>query len=460
MNNSKNDFKNFVKNKKVAVFGLGVSGLSAVRFLKVLEAKIIAINSGEIHTWAKGGVLDYLTLNDCFSENDPHLKTVLDGIDLVILSPGIPRDHPLLNSLIGTLADKKIPVWGEIELAYRYLEMTNQLRPIIGITGTNGKTTTTTFLGEMIELDHKKVFVGGNIGVPFCDYAYDVYSKKEQADFILLELSSFQLESIDHFHVNIAMILNLYQNHGERYTSIEDYGQSKFNITNRFTNDDLLIYPEDFTFVADWAKSQKGKKKTINTQYPVSEFDLSKFKLPGIHNKVNLNFILIAAEALGLSKRSIQASIDTFGGVHHRIEFVNGLVGLPHFVAYNDAKSTNWDATITAVKAMEGMKGNLYLVIGGKKRGHGDSLLPYLDFLKDRVHSFYLIGEMGEEIEAEIKGLVSYQVTGTLEKTVEDLRVNKKDEQGIILFSPGFPSFDQFKNYVHRGEHFVGLLQK
>jgi UDP-N-acetylmuramoylalanine--D-glutamate ligase len=455
MNNSKNDLKNFVINKKVAVFGMGVSGLSAIRFLHAQGAKIIAINSGEIHTWATGAVLDFLSLNDCFAENDPHLKTILEGIDLVILSPGIPRDHPLLKSI----HQQKIPVWGELELAYRYLEMTNQLKPIIGITGTNGKTTTTTFLGEMIELDHKKVFVGGNIGVPFCDYAFDVYSKKEPADFILLELSSFQLESIDHFHVNIAMILNLYQNHGERYTTIEEYGQSKFNITNRFNDSDCLIYPEDFSFVAEWAKTQKGKKKTVNTQHPVSEYDLSKFKLPGIHNRVNLNFILLAASEIGLSKEAIQKGINTFGGVHHRIEFVNAIAGLPHFVAYNDAKSTNWDATITAVKAMEGMPGHLYLIIGGKKRGHGDSILPYLDFLKNRVHSFYLIGEMADEIEAELAGVVSCQKTGTLEKTVEDLRANKSGEQGILLFSPGFPSFDQFKNYVHRGEHFMKLLQ-
>lgn len=446
-----------LKNKRIAVFGMGVSGLSALRMLHALGARTIAINSGEILTWAKKpGVLDFTELNNCYSENDPHLKEVFSDIELVILSPGIPRDHELLIPI----HKRGIPVWGELELAYRYLESENLLKPIIGITGTNGKTTTTTFLGEMIEADHKKVFVGGNIGVPFCDYAFDVYSKKEQADFILLELSSFQLESIDHFHVNIAMILNLYQNHGERYSSIEDYGQSKFAITNRFTRDDLLIYPEDFSLVAQWAKSQKGKKKTVNTQRPSVELDLLKFKLPGIHNKVNLNFILLAAEAIGLRKSSIQKSIDTFGGVHHRIEFVDKIMGLPHFVAYNDAKSTNWDATITAVKAMEGMKGNLYLVIGGKKRGHGDSILPYLDFLKPRVHSFYLIGEMGEEIEAEIKGLVSYKKTETLEKTVEDLREAHKNEQAILLFSPGFPSFDQFKNYVHRGEHFVELLQK
>lgn len=447
-----------LKDKRVAVFGLGVSGVSAIRFLSVLGSKTIAINSGSPNSWAKSpGVLDYLSLGDCYAENDLHLGKLLQEVDLVILSPGIPRTHDLLKAL----TDKEIPIWGELELAYRYLEAANLLSPVIGITGTNGKTTTTTFLGEMIECDHKKVFVGGNIGVPLCDYAFDLFNKKiDVMDFILLELSSFQLESIDRFHVNIAIFLNLFQNHGERYLTIEDYGQSKFTITNRFTKDDLLIYADDFPLIKAWAITQPGKKKAVNTQKPVCRFNLSKFKLPGLHNLVNLNFIIEAAEAMKLSDEAIQKCIDTFPGVHHRLEYVDGVLGLPKFVAYNDAKSTNWDATITAVKAMEDISGKLYLIIGGKKRGVGDSILPYLEFLKKRVHFLYLIGEMAAEIEAELVGQIDYKKTDTLEMTIRDLRENRSEEEGILLFSPGFPSFDQFSNYVHRGETFMQLLQK
>jgi UDP-N-acetylmuramoylalanine--D-glutamate ligase len=444
-----------LKNRRIAVYGMGVSGLSALRMLKALGAETIAINSGEIFSWAKSpGVLDYTSINNCYAENDIHLPKVLDTVDLVILSPGIPREHELLESL----HRKRIPVSGELELAYRYLESVNKLKPIIGITGTNGKTTTTTFLGEMIEMDHKKVFVGGNIGTPFCDYAFDIFSGKPEVDFILLELSSFQLESIDHFHVNVAMILNLYQNHGERYTSIEDYGRAKFAITNHFDESDVLIYPEDFLFVAEWAKKQKGQKRVVNTKHPVSSYDLSKFKLPGIHNRVNLNFILHAAEIIGLNPVAIQKCIDTFAGVHHRIEYVDGALGLSKFKVYNDAKSTNWDATLTAVKAMEGL-GEVYLIIGGKKRGHGDSILPYIDFLKENVSKFYLIGEMADEIEAEIKGKVDFKKSVTLENVVSDLRSKKAEQDSVLLFSPGFPSFDQFKNYAQRGDHFMKLLR-
>lgn len=443
-----------LKNKRIAVYGMGVSGLSALRFIHQLQGELLAINGNEVASWAKKpGVLDYVAQADCFSENDPRLPERLKDIELVILSPGIPREHELLKPLL----EKGVPVWGEIELAYRYLEANRFLRPIIGITGTNGKTTTTTFLGEMIECDHKKVFVGGNIGVPFCDYAFNVLTKNEHADFLLLELSSFQLESIDHFHVNIAIILNLYQNHGERYSSIEDYGRSKFFITKNFTEDDLLIYPEDFPLIKEWAMTQKGKKEVIHTARPEISYDISEFKLPGIHNKVNLAFILKAAKHLGLSERAIKETIRDFGGVHHRIEYVADVKGLAGFKVFNDAKSTNWDATLTAVKAMEDFNLPIHLIIGGKKRGHGDSILPYLDFLKSKVSAFYLIGEMADEIEAEIKGSVTYHNLGTLGAVIAHMRKNTNEAKGVLVFSPAFPSFDQFKNYAERGETFVKL---
>lgn len=445
-----------LKNKRIAVMGLGVSGLSALKMLHALQPKeIIAINSGDPKIWANADVTNLIPPSKCFSENDSKLKIELETIDLVILSPGIPRDHELLKPLL----IKNIPISGELELAYRYLESVNKLKPIIGITGTNGKTTTTTFLGEMIANDHKKVFVGGNIGIPFCDYAYNVFKNPHnEVDYIILELSSFQLESINHFHVNIALFLNLYQNHGERYQAIEDYALAKFNITNRFTKDDTLIYPVNFKEVNNWAINQIGKKIKVDTENPKSDFDLSQFKLPGIHNRVNLNFILEVAKVIGLSSAAILNTIENFKGVHHRIEYVDNLIGLPHFIAYNDAKSTNWDATITAVKAMEDIPGKLFLIIGGKKRGHGDSILPYLDFLKTRVDKFFLIGEMAQEIESEIKDKVIYQRTENLEQTLEELRQIVGIDKGIILFSPGFPSFDQFANYVKRGEYFVKLL--
>jgi UDP-N-acetylmuramoylalanine--D-glutamate ligase len=444
-----------LKNKRVAVFGMGVSGLSALRFVKALDGQLMAINGGDVSSWAKpDGVLKYIELSKCFNENDLILNDLMREVDLVILSPGIPRDHAILKSVL----ENKIPVWGEIELAYQYLKFTDQLSKLIGITGTNGKTTTTTFLGEMIKADKKEVFVGGNIGVPFCDYAYELLNKKiKKADFILLELSSFQLESIEHFHVDIAMILNLFQNHGERYETIEEYGRSKFFISNHFTKEDLLLFPVDFPIVNDWAQKQICRKIGIDTRNPKIDFDITAFKLPGVHNKVNLAFICQVASEIGLSQEAINYSIKDFGGVHHRIEYVKNVLGLPAFSVFNDAKSTNWDATLTAIKAMEDFHKPIHLIIGGKKRGHGDSILPHLDAMKKNVYKFYLIGEMADEIEEEIKNLVNYEKTNTLEETFKSVRKNYGDKEGVLLFSPGFPSFDQFLNYAERGEFFISM---
>lgn len=410
-----------LKNKNIVVLGLGVSGNSALRLLELLDATVVGRNTTDID-----------------------IDSVIAKADLVILSPGIPKE---------AVRKVGVEIWGEIELAYRYLESVGGLKPIIGITGTNGKTTTTTFLGEMLETAGKIVFVGGNIGIPFCNMAIEVLQGKKQYDYILLELSSFQLESIERFHVNIALILNLYQNHGERYETIEDYGRSKFYISKNMTTKDLIIYPLNFPLIASWGETQIARKKIIDIEKLSSSFDLTKFKLPGIHNKINLQFVLEVAQELGLDKTAIQKSIDTFAGVHHRIEFVDGV---KNFTAYNDAKSTNWDATLTAVSAMEKKEKKLYLIIGGKKRGHGDSILPVLDVLLKNVDRFYLIGEMANEIEAEIKNKADYKKLITLEMTISDIK--NEGFKGILLFSPGFPSFDQFLNYEKRGEHFVALV--
>lgn len=445
-----------LKNKKIAVWGLGVSGLSALRLIKALDGDAFVINCGEVASWLKpSGALNFLAQNKCFSESSPGLSLILESIDLIILSPGIPRNHKLLKSLL----EKGIPVWGEIELAFRYLKEMKALSPLIGITGTNGKTTTTTLLSEMLIADQKKVFTGGNIGIPFCDYAYEIFLGGNKKDYILLELSSFQLESIEEFHANIALILNLYQNHGERYQSLEEYGESKFLITKNFTNEDTLIYSEDFSLIAEWAKKQKGKKISFTTNSFEINYQLENFKLPGIHNLANLFFAVKVAEEIKLTPDAIQKTIDSFRGVPNRIEFISSTGELSHFLIYNDAKSTNWDATLTAVKAMESFNLPIHLILGGKKRGSGDSIRPYLEYLKKHVESFYLIGEAADDIYLELKNeRCDVKITRTLKETIDFLKGKKKNKKEIILFSPAFPSFDQFKDYADRGEKFIKIL--
>lgn len=440
-----------LKDKKVLVFGLGVSGISAIRVLKKLNLKLGVVNSGDPKDWyASQHLANFLTVDQCYSDSNPYADQFISSFDLIILSPGIPRDHAVL-----TTANKlNIPIWGEIELAYYILSELNLLSPIIAITGTNGKTTTTTFLSKILEDQGKSVFTGGNIGIPFCDLAFMALTENKKCDYIVLELSSFQLESTFKFKPDIAIILNIFQNHGERYADINLYAKAKFNIIKEMNSDGLLVYPHDFKIIADWAQTITNvKKSSFDTRDFKIDLDLSQFKLPGKHNQVNLNFILLATHNLGLDPVKLQSSVNSFGGVHHRIEYVDCKQS---FLAYNDAKSTNWDATLTAILSMADLKREIYLIIGGKKRGHGDSIMPYLDKIKLGVKRIYLIGEMAPVIESEIKGLVEYKNLDNLLNVVED--VKNEGFKGVLLFSPAFPSFDQYANYAKRGEHFIELL--
>ncbi len=436
------------KGLNVAVFGLGVSGLSAIKLLSTLGANIQVYNQGDKEVWYKqNNLVDFVIRPNCFSDSEEKASVEIAKNDLIILSPGIPREHKLLN----LVHEKKIPVWGEIELGFEFCN-----RPIIAITGTNGKTTTTTLIGELIHKAGKKAFIGGNIGTPFCDYA----RLRPDVDVVVLELSSFQLESIVRFHPQVALFLNLYQNHGERYSNIEDYGKAKANMAKNMNEDDLFIYASDFEFINRFVKKIRTEKFAINTQNLNLSFDPTKLKIPGHHNLINACFALKAIEKLGLDQNRVLQALYEFRGVHHRIEFVEHKRG---FLAYDDAKSTNWDATLTALKAVERSDHNLKLILGGKKRGHGDSILPFLEEMLKYTNEYLLIGEMGKEIAEELKHQtkfpdIRFRYLETVANVVETL--TKENFSGTLLFSPAFPSFDQFKNYEERGQVFQDSLIK
>jgi UDP-N-acetylmuramoylalanine--D-glutamate ligase len=217
---------------KIAVVGMGVSGLSAVRLLDFMGKDVYAINQGDPSIWGNNSILNELDEKNKVSQDDA--LSVLKDCELIILSPGIPRD-------IDILKDLDIPIWSEIELAYQFLSS----EEVMAITGTNGKTTTVSFLAECLEHEGIEHFVGGNIGTPFCDYAFEKLSgKRPKAKIILLELSSFQLESMDGFRPNIAAILNITFSHGERYTNLKDYALAKKHIFDNQKTCDFAFYPQ------------------------------------------------------------------------------------------------------------------------------------------------------------------------------------------------------------------------
>ncbi len=435
--------------KHVAVFGMGRSGLSAIKFLKMKNCGIIsAVNSGLPKTWGeKDKVFELIGEENCYAQENA--SELFAKTDLIILSPGIPREHDVLKLALA----KNIPVWNEIELAYQYID---SKIPTIAVTGTNGKTTTVTFMGEMIKLCGYEVFVGGNIGVPLCELLLE----KRYVDYILLELSSFQLESMPSFHPRVAVILNVYPNHGERYEKVEDYAKAKFNISRHMNQNDFLLYPEDIAMIDSWAKVQKATlipfrlDKELCLKELAKRYDLKGYKLPGAHNIFNLAFAAKALELILEKKEGIQKAINTFPGVKYRVQYIDSNRS---FVAYNDAKSTNWDATLVAVKSMDKKGRRLSLIIGGQKRGRNDSIVPSIPELKKYVDRIFLIGETSEMFASELEGHIPYVKAFRLEKVVEIME-NEKDD-GVLLLSPAFPSYDQYPNYEKRGEHFTKLVK-
>jgi len=406
-----------MKDKKVTIFGMGVSGLSALRLLHREGADITLVSKGKVDAWANlDEILKYTRKENCFSQEEADLS----GSELIILSPGISLDHSLLKNI-------KAPIWSEIELGFRYVDA-----PIIAITGTNGKTTTVTLLGDMLKSMGYSTFVGGNIGIPLCDY--------KKADFIVLEVSSFQMETIEKFKPHLAVILNVTQNHGERYDQFADYLKAKLNIAKNLDK-------KDFLYTNEVPYNGAGIKIDLNNIK--MDWDLSNFKIPGTHNLKNLFVIYEILKKMGLDLNKAEKALPNLTGVPFRMEYIKD----NHHKVFNDAKSTNWDATITAINSVESDK--VYLILGGQKRGHGDSILPHLNEIKKNVSKVFLIGETTDSIAGEINdqnfAIKCYQLG-------EAIKLAQKETPGILIFSPAFPSFDQFTDYVDRGETFSNLI--
>ena len=360
----------------------------------------------------------------------------------MILSPGISHDHNFVQSI----KSLGIPIWSEIELAFRLMEKSPQ---IIAITGTNGKTTTVSLLGEILKKSGLKPFIGGNIGVSFCEYVLN----QSDFDIICLELSSFQLEQIDKFKPDIAFILNISMNHGERYDCLEDYFTAKFNIQKNMDHTNPLFLHE-----AIMEKFLVKSKASIIKFPPLNyiellqkEYELEHFKLQGDHNLLNLWACHLVALKLKISSKVVNDVLKTFKAIAHRIELINSSLGIP---VYNDSKSTNFESTKVALNSFDT---KVDLILGGKLRGVGDSIASHIPFLKEKCRMIYLIGESAEPLSRDLSGQIDHVVCDDLKVVYKSLKKDKNSK--IVLFSPGHPSFDQFKNYIQRGEYFKKTFQ-
>ena len=380
-----------------------------------------------------------------------HVKDDFLDHEMILVSPGV-------DSHLGLLLEARARgrrVIGEIELASRFIK-----EPIIAITGTNGKTTTTTLLGQVFTAAFKDVFVGGNIGKPLIDYVL----KGQKARFVIAEISSFQLETIEQFRPHVAILLNITEDHLDRYASFEKYVAAKWRLFENQTS-------EDYAFLtADLAGKNRLKARclyfstrmsltegafldgdTLVVRLSGQEFrykrDLSP--LVGIHNSENLLAVLLTSHIYGIDRPVIEQALRKFKGLPHRMEFVREKNGVRF---YNDSKATNVDATR---KALESMTSSVILIAGGKDKGGSYKAITELS---DKIKGLVLFGEAKEKIENELESYMPTHMAATLSEAVEKAFAIAGPGE-TVLFSPMCSSFDMFKDYKERGEKFRRIVE-
>lgn len=428
--------------KKVMVYGNGVSGKGAKKLLEHLNFEVILVD-------------------DKTAISSEEANRYLDEIEFFIKSPGIPY-----NKLIKTVQEKKIKIIDEIELGYNYILKKNIKTKIIAITGTNGKSTTTAKISDMLNFAGYKANFAGNIGVSFSE----TILQNPNLDFIVLELSSFQLENIEKFKPYISMIINLGPDHIERYSSFDEYYDVKFNIQKeQDTNcyfieniDDIeiekrksLIKAKNIT-VSKFSSADvyiKNEKIFFKNEYITDEKNLS---LKGIHNLENILFMVATAKIIGLTNEKIKEFLSVATPLEHRTEefFSYGLV---KFI--NDSKATNIDSTKFALEANK----DCLLICGGYDKGV--DLKPLAELIKANVKEVYLIGVIAKKIKKilleinynEEKIFMLDDLETTLLYLKEKLDKNSKE---VVLLSPATSSYDQFKSFEHRGKVFKELVLK
>ena len=429
------------KINKVAIFGMGKSGKAALELAKKLNQDLYAVNKGPVDSWYYAEKIENVVEScSCYSEDD--FAQHFHKMDEIVISPGIPTTHPALKNAV----EKGVKILSEIEYAY----LQSQDIPVIAITGINGKTTTTTMIAEALKKAGKKVFCGGNIGIPYCDLPLS----GEKVDYAVIEVSSFQLETIHEFHPKIGLILNVFPNHSERYDDVHDYAKAKFRLLKNMTKDDHLILGLENPYLNDIKNHPAQRDYFQKGDLPKTfkeKFSFTQAKVVGEHNEANFYATYKVLELLKIPglDQLFQEFINEFPGVAHRLEYVLQYNGLH---VYNDAKSTNTLATTTAIKAFNESKDPLYLILGGKLRNEADKVLPDLIAFKGRIARIFTIGDVTKRLASELGA--DFHVTEAQDlKTVFKI-VKGEGLKGNLVFSPAFPSFDQFKNYVDRGDKF------
>lgn len=436
-----------IENKNILIMGFGVTGKTALKFLKEFPCKIYVYDSNQdLH---KLNVEEDFII---FKEED------LDDIDLIVKSPGIYPFHELLEKA----REKNIEIISDIELSYRNLKTEN----VIAVTGTNGKTTTTTILGDILRRV-AKTYVVGNIGRGILE----ITKEASDDDYVVIEASSFQLEDTIKFKPHIGVLTYVTSDHLDWHKTRQNYVDAKFKIfKNQDENDFAILNYEDKDLAEEYKlKAEKyyfsmekigdkgayidnGKIYFNNGEKTEEVLDIKDIKIPGDHNIRNIMAAIIACRLLNVDLDLIKKSILSFTGVEHRIEFVREVDGVKY---YNDSKGTNPDSTEVAVAAMDG---DVVLIAGGYDKGAAfDNLI---EKSKDKIKTAILFGETAEKISNSCKKSgVEFYITEDLKKAVELARKLSSSGDDVLL-SPACASWDMYKSYEIRGQHFKDLVKE
>ncbi|MEA2059412.1 MAG: UDP-N-acetylmuramoyl-L-alanine--D-glutamate ligase [Thermodesulfobacteriota bacterium] len=455
------------KKPYTLVAGLGRSGMSIARFLNARGFHVVATDKDPLKRERGKG----LEKEGIDTEIGFHRFETFENAEKIITSPGIPLDMEYFQRA----REKGVPVTGELDLFSRYIKP-----PVIAVTGTNGKTTVTTMISQMLKASGLSVFTCGNIGIPMVDY----FSEKKGTDWIVAEISSFQLDTAEFFRPDIAVLLNISEDHLNRYENFKAYQASKWRIFKNQTKNQIAVL--NHTLIPElWEKNQiksdiqcfcpesekklfkEGQKKctvqTSQTNALIEKnkiiitgsdpeiIDISQTRLAGWHNRENLAAAVLAVRAAKGSVSKIETWIERFKGLSHRLEYA-GMIN--NAACYNDSKATNCDAVI---RALESFDQDIILIMGGQEKNTDFSCLGPL--VKTRVKKLIAMGDSKSKIHDVLADFTDFAFARSMGHAVETA-AESAEKGTIILFSPGCASFDMYKDYAHRGEDFMDQVKQ
>jgi UDP-N-acetylmuramoylalanine--D-glutamate ligase len=444
----------FYQHRRVLVIGLAKSGFAAAKLLHELGAIVTVNDQKSFEENSEAKQLEQAGIRVICGGHPPELLD--EPFDFVVKNPGIPYTNPIVKKAL----EKGLPVVTEVELAYQISEA-----PFIGITGSNGKTTTTTLIYEMLQAGGKEPLLAGNIGLVACEVA-----KKAKADqWLVTELSSFQLAGIREFRPRISVLLNIFDAHLDYHGTKEAYAQAKANIFKNQTKEDYAVVNADDELVMQLAENIQAQKILFSTTKVLEHgayikdrmvcwndekvIAVSDIVLPGKHNLENILAAISAAKLAGVDNEAIHQVLTTFTGVKHRLQYVDTIDGRRFF---NDSKATNILATQKALAAFE--NDAVILLAGGLDRGNEfDALLPYLR----NVKAIILFGQTAPKIAriAKQAGIETIEYVDNVEKAVP-VAYRLSQPGDVILLSPACASWDQYKTFEQRGDIFINAVHK